>query len=111
MLTDLAQGRDVAAVAVAVDQQGADAGRLGAQDVLLGRVTDVQRLLRSAAGELEGRREDRGVGLARPGDRRADRAVEQIAQAAALEHPWQRAVPVRDRDEALAPVPESPQRR
>ena len=99
------------AAAVAVDQQRADPRRARAGHVLLGRVPDVQRLLWLAAGELERPREDRGVRLAGAGLGRGDRAVEQLAEAASLQHPRQRAVPVRDAHQPQAAVAERGERR
>ena len=66
MLLDLGERRDLA-FAVAVEQQARDPRSGGARGVLRGRVPDVKRLCGQAAGELESDREDRRVGLARPG--------------------------------------------
>ena len=100
-----AERADVAA-AVAVEQQRPDPGGVGARDVLLGGVADVERLAGGAAGDLEGLREDHRVGLtrARPGG--GHDAVQRVAQAAALEHLGQRHVPVRDAHQAQAARPQ-----
>src|SRR4051794_8337592 len=106
MLTDLRQGRDVAFPPVAVDQERADSRRPRSLDVLLRRVAHVDGLVCGATGELQGRPEDRGVGLAGARHRRADGAVEKLAEAAALENARKGAVPVRDGDQAQATVPQ-----
>src|ERR687891_1348894 len=101
MLTDLAQGGDVAAVAAAVDEQCPNAGRPRPRDILLGRVADVEGLIRADSGELQRLLEDRGIGLAGPGPCRAHDAIEQPAEAAALQHGGERAASVPDGDQAL----------
>src|SRR4029453_10505860 len=111
MLIDLSQGGDVASNSRAVDQQGANPGRAGAGGVLLERVADVQRLLWTAAGDLERGCEDRRIGLAGTGRRRAHSPVEEPAEPAALQHPGKRAVPVGDGDQPLASVPQTAQGR
>ena len=96
---------------LAVDQQGSDPRRPSAGDVLIGRVPDVQRLVRLDARQLERRGEDRRVGLAGARAGRGDHTVEQAVDPASLQDPGQAAIPVRDGDQAHATVAQAAQRR
>ena len=97
---------------VAVDQQGADARPPRAPATSSSGVSPTCSASSGPQpGELERRREDRRVGLARAGHGRAHRPVEQPAEPAALQHPGKRAVPVGDGDQPLASVPQLAQGR
>src|SRR4051812_3549522 len=111
MLIDLLERGDVAFRAVPVDQQAANAGRAGAHHVLLSRIADVQRIGRLAAGELERALEDPRVWLSRAGLGGGDRPIEQLAEPASVEHPRQRAIPVRDHDQPQATIAKAAQGR
>ena len=96
---------------LAVDQQRSDTRRPSAGDVLIGRVPDVQRLVRPDARKLERRGEDRRVGLACTRAGRGDHTVEQAVDPASLQDTGQAAIPVRDGDQAHAAVAQAAQRR
>src|SRR4051812_11409427 len=111
MLTYLAQRRDVASVAAAIDEQRTDPGGARALDVLVRRIPDVQGLIGADTGQLEGLPEDRGVRLAMAGVGGAHRSIDQLPQPDAVEHRPQRAVPVGDADQPRAHRSQVAQRR
>src|SRR3954452_19082245 len=111
MLIDLLERGDVAVTAIPVDQERADAGSSSPGHVLLRRIADMERLARLASRQLQRTFEDRGIRLAGARLGGGDRPVQQLAEPAAIEHPRERAVPVRHGDQTEAAVAEPAQRR